>query len=350
MAKISVIVPVYNSEMYLKRCIDSILHQKLTDFELLCIDDGSTDNSGKILDEYLNADNRIRVFHNKNSGVSSSRNFGIDNSSASYIVFVDSDDYVDEYYLQALYNGIKDKNDLAICDMNDIYNDEFVMYNTKNDKYDYIQFTKNEEKIIAKCIENRKFNYVCDKIFSSDIIKVNDIRFDVDVSFGEDTIFVMKYFKYIDGFCLIDGHHYNYVRHSGTLATKYRPNMYDLHTAATNSIGALFADKGLLENEIIVSIDQRRTISAKWVCHALLHDMSTNKKENFKKVKHLLKEKHLKSSLKRLKKYGQLNDIQRAMNSGRVYRMRLYFGKIEGKLTIKNIVKSFLAYLHIFNR
>ena len=91
---ISVIVPVYNSEKYLHRCIDGILAQNYTDFDLLLIDDGSTDNSGNICDEYEIRDGRIRVFHQENGGVSSARNLGLDNARGKYVMFVDSDDYM----------------------------------------------------------------------------------------------------------------------------------------------------------------------------------------------------------------------------------------------------------------
>ena len=92
--KISVIVPVYNTEKYLPRCIDSILAQTFTDFELLLIDDGSTDNSGRICGEYALKDKRIKVVHKENGGVSRARNLGIDNAQGEYLSFIDSDDYI----------------------------------------------------------------------------------------------------------------------------------------------------------------------------------------------------------------------------------------------------------------
>lgn len=98
--QVSVIVPVYNVEYCLSRCIDSILSQTFTDFELLLIDDGSKDNSGNICDEYKFKDDRIRVFHKENGGVSSARNWGIANSYGEHIAFIDSDDWVGENYLE----------------------------------------------------------------------------------------------------------------------------------------------------------------------------------------------------------------------------------------------------------
>ena len=114
--EISVIVPVYNVEKYLNRCIDSILAQTFTDFELLLIDDGSTDNSGKLCDEYAAKDKRVRVFHKENGGAASARNMGLTEASGEYIAFIDSDDWVDRTYLEVLFricveNGV----DLGCC-------------------------------------------------------------------------------------------------------------------------------------------------------------------------------------------------------------------------------------------
>ena len=94
--KISVIIPVYNAEKYLYRCIDSVLVQTFTNWELLLIDDGSKDSSGVICDEYAAKDARVRVFHKENGGVSSARNLGLDNARGEWVAFVDSDDYIEK--------------------------------------------------------------------------------------------------------------------------------------------------------------------------------------------------------------------------------------------------------------
>lgn len=106
---ISVIVPVYNVEPYLRQCIDSILAQTYTDFELILVDDGSPDNCGAICDEYAEKDNRIRVIHQKNGGVSAARNAGIDIATGEYISFVDSDDWVHPEYLAYLYRAVQEQ-------------------------------------------------------------------------------------------------------------------------------------------------------------------------------------------------------------------------------------------------
>lgn len=108
--KISIIVPVYNSEKYLCRCIDSVLEQTYSDFELLLVDDGSKDNSGKICDEYATKDHRIKVFHKENKGVSSARNFGINVAIGEWVIFIDSDDYFTPKALYLLLNAAIDNN------------------------------------------------------------------------------------------------------------------------------------------------------------------------------------------------------------------------------------------------
>ena len=113
---ISVIIPVYNVESYLRECLDSVLAQTFTDFELLLIDDGSPDGSGGICDEYARRDSRVRVFHQKNAGQAAARNFGVTQAAAKWIAFVDSDDVVHPQYLELLYQGIKTYNvRISLC-------------------------------------------------------------------------------------------------------------------------------------------------------------------------------------------------------------------------------------------
>ena len=117
--KISVIVPIYNVEKWLSKCINSILAQNFKDFELILINDGSTDNSEKICYKFLDHDNRVKYFYKKNGGLSSARNLGIKKATGKYIVFIDSDDYVDKNYLQYLYESVsKNNSQVAICNFN----------------------------------------------------------------------------------------------------------------------------------------------------------------------------------------------------------------------------------------
>ena len=112
--KISVIIPVYNAESTLRRCVDSVLAQTFTDFECLLINDGSKDRTGKICEEYAAKDNRIRVFHRENGGLSSARNLGLDNAKGEWISFCDGDDCLCKNSLAILYSNINDDVDLVV--------------------------------------------------------------------------------------------------------------------------------------------------------------------------------------------------------------------------------------------
>lgn len=129
MPLISVIVPVYKVEKYIHKCVDSILSQTFTDFELFLVDDGSPDNCGKICDEYAAKDNRIIVIHKENGGLSDARNVAIEKASGEYLTFVDSDDYVSDNHLESLYNALVETgSDIAMSNMSS-FNDNCINEN-----------------------------------------------------------------------------------------------------------------------------------------------------------------------------------------------------------------------------
>ena len=118
---ISIIVPVYNAEQYLEKCVNSIINQTYTNLEIILVDDGSPDNCGAICDEYAKKDSRIKVIHKSNGGVSSARNRALECLTGEYVAFVDSDDYIHQDYINVLYNALSDGVDLSICAMNKFY-------------------------------------------------------------------------------------------------------------------------------------------------------------------------------------------------------------------------------------
>lgn len=188
---ISVIVPVYNSEEYLHRCIDSILSQTHTDFELLLINDGSTDSSGIICDEYAVKDSRIRVFHKSNGGVSSARNLGLDHAKGKYISFIDSDDVVYPNYLSVLFQNI-DKCDLSYIG---ILGYDVALQKTgewTHFEEQIIRIDQTDEELIVKN-NLLEVGYPYGKLFHQKIIETYNIRFDERISYQEDLIFTLQY-------------------------------------------------------------------------------------------------------------------------------------------------------------
>ncbi len=134
--KISVIVPVYNVEKYLARCIDSLLAQSFTDYELILVDDGATDSSGKICDDYAEKDPRIRVIHKENGGLSDARNKGTQEASGEYIIFIDSDDFIEENALELLLSLImKNFADIAVGGIYNCYENKKIAQCSKNEEF-----------------------------------------------------------------------------------------------------------------------------------------------------------------------------------------------------------------------
>ena len=159
MPKISIIVPVYKAEKYLNRCVDSILAQTFTDWELLLIDDGSPDRSGEICDEYAKKDSRIRVIHKENGGVSSARQRGQDEACGEYTIHVDPDDWVEPTMLEELYQKAKDDNaDMVICDY---YTNESSLQN-----YIKQQPTKLDTNVVLYELFQQLHGSCCNKLVS----------------------------------------------------------------------------------------------------------------------------------------------------------------------------------------
>lgn len=186
--KFSIIVPIFNAEKALSQCIESILLQKFKDFELLLIDDGSTDNSGGICDAFAKKDSRIKVFHLKNSGVGAARNYGILESKGEWICFVDSDDEVTDKYLEAfLTEDVKTDLVISGIDVVNVSNGKLI----RKEKYTCktIDINKNSEDIIPFLY----LGYPFAKAYKTSILKNNRIYFPINFSFHEDHVFVFNY-------------------------------------------------------------------------------------------------------------------------------------------------------------
>lgn len=225
---ISVIVPVYKVENYLHRCVDSILSQSFTDFELLLIDDGSPDNCGAICDEYAAKDSRVRVFHKSNGGVSSARNLGLDNACGEWIAFVDSDDYVDIDYLSELADYTKQDNVDFVVTLNTISN-----------------YTKNSNVVLQhddlELFFKYKFQDYCQpwgKLYSNKVLEKMGLRFNPNVHLMEDLMFALLYLYEIRRVALIVSDKYIYETGRPDSLTK-RLNTYESELEAKKELDSI---------------------------------------------------------------------------------------------------------------
>ena len=218
---ISVIVPVYKTEEYLPQCIESILSQSFTDFELLLIDDGSPDRCGEICEEYAKRDPRIRVFHQRNAGVSKARNNGLENAIGQYIAFVDSDDYVLPDYLRDLYNSLSDDVCLVIHTVIKYFPDGHSV------RFDWPETTIEGKEAYRLLTEygDKSIGYPCGKLFNNELIRSHRLRFPEDISLLEDLFFLFNYAQIASCIKICNVANYVYrVGHSdAALSVAYKP-------------------------------------------------------------------------------------------------------------------------------
>ena len=279
MPNISVIVPVYNVQDYLDKCVTSILNQSYVNFELILIDDGSSDKSSEICDSYAADDSRVVVIHQDNGGVSSARNKGLSVAKSDWITFVDSDDWVESNYLFNFRLG-EESSDIYIQGL------QFVNSNTmqvieekdlpnlsilKSDFYD--QVPKNN-------ILSLGFP-VC-KLFKKDIIEKNNICFDEQLSHHEDHIFVFEYLMYVNKMTLSSGLNYNYRYFHNPNSLSSRPDdVVSMKMASKKMLDGL---KKLLNNYQISDeeyIKRIGTLCVKPVISAIISEYSQKKKNRY---------------------------------------------------------------------
>ncbi|WP_304343526.1 glycosyltransferase [Chryseobacterium koreense] len=218
--KVTVIIPVYNAEKYLDECIQSVLDQNFTDFELLLINDGSSDNSAMICDRYAYQNRRVKVFHKKNGGVSSARNLGIENAKGEWITFIDSDDYISGNYFTVL--GRDANIDLILQGL--IYVQDGNILNET--LYDSEKI--DSERFLLKYNVYPYYSSSCSKFFKRSILQKHKISFDPEISFGEDTLFNLKYLRSCSEILTANTPGYRYRVSDGGLSASVSDFKHDL--------------------------------------------------------------------------------------------------------------------------
>lgn len=208
---ISVIVPVYNVEKYLEKCIQSILNQEYTELEIILVDDGSKDNSGKICDDYAKKDNRIKVIHKENGGLSDARNAGLKIALGEYIGFVDSDDYIDTDMYLTLYQLIENNNaDISIVSFREFMNGKMI--DVKESKS--LEIMSKIEGIKELLLDNKIQSYAWNKLFKKELFK--DIEFPTGKNF-EDIATTLLLFEKTEKIVRMEEPKYNYLRRSDSI-------------------------------------------------------------------------------------------------------------------------------------
>ena len=310
MFKISIIVPVYNTEKYLDRCIQSILSQTYTDFELLLINDGSTDSSGAICDKYAEQDSRVRVFYKENGGVSSARNVGLNNAEGEYIIFVDSDDYMKPQMCEILYNTlIREQADIVICGTEETGGGFWKPRNNEN--YNRESFFENFGKLLQTELLSPPWN----KIFIKSRIKH---YFRDDISFGEDLVFNLQYLFHCNKISFITASPY-------------------FHTKDNNeSLVVRFPRKRLLDIENVWKVIDEFIIDK---------EIKVNPKY-FRDLIVYVRLLFLSQEYKKKDKYNILNEWHK-VTSLRKIDLSEYSGSLSNKILLRLLVKQYYSLVNI---
>lgn len=209
--KVSIIIPVYKAEKYIRTCLDSVLNQTYRDLEVIVIDDESPDECGAICEEYAKADQRVKVIHKKNEGVSKARNTGLNIATGDYVQFVDSDDYLEPHMTETLVTAMEDgQADLVLCGFY-----EKNLNFSKTSKADEEPGIYSQEQFIKNIMKNPySFHYgvLWNKLFKGEYLR--KLRFSEEMDFGEDFIFNLQYLKYTEKIKVIVDTLYYYIRYN----------------------------------------------------------------------------------------------------------------------------------------
>lgn len=290
---ITVIVPIYNVSKYINRCIESILAQKYINIEIILIDDGSTDDSGKICDEYAKKDLRIKVIHKENEGVSKTRNYGIDISNGDYITFIDADDYIDENMYFDMMN-IQHLNAIPdIITSGYYYETEagkiFDSSNVCDKKYDVL----NSESAFNEIFTGRFGAYIWNKLFKKELLDKFKIRFEQKIHSGEDLLFVCECIAEAKNIVHCNKNYYHYVKRKDSVTnSKFNDKLLSSRFAyekivkiADSKFSKSLVDVKVCESFEICNLIYKLHISKrdKAIENEYRHLLRKNKKEIFSK-------------------------------------------------------------------
>ena len=314
MKTVSVIIPVYKVEPYLKMCVESVLKQTYPYLDIVLVDDGSPDKCPEICDEFAKKDSRIQVIHKQNGGLSSARNAGIDVAFGEYICFIDSDDYIETDMVEKLLEGIEKNNgDVCICGYSvDIYNESGDEVSNR----DLIPPCSN----IDKQLSLREYEYILgicgyawNKLYRREFLQKYNLRFQEKISLVEDLLFNSTVFCAGAKVCFIHYSGYHYIqRQRETLGVKYYENFFELKGKAIEAKRNILINWGVSKQRISQFLDNNY-VDIVWgtiknICNS---DLSYN--EKVAKVKGFIKSNGVKKKIKSTKVQDRKRKIKRLL-------------------------------------
>lgn len=319
--KVSIIIPSYNSEKYISRCIESILNQTYQNIEIIIVDDGSNDKSYEIYDNYKN-NHKIKIIKQENSGPSKARNNGLNHAHGKYILFIDIDDYIDNKCVERLVeHRNKYSSNVIVSLKHRIVKDDFSKIVHYNEKYEV-------NELIKQIINGKMIGVVWGILFESKIIQQNKIKFDENTSLSEDTIFLFEYIKYFSSIIYIN-EFYNYYKSENSITSnknldKIKKNIIDSFYS-TNKLDYI---TNYTYNSSLVKTEFR------------LFNYELKKIDKYKDIRYVLQDENIVNNFKIFLNSNKLNFIQKLNVIMLIRCIIVYFGYLRGKKMIKNIIDT----------
>jgi len=276
---VSIIVPVYNAEMYLRNCIDSILKQNYKNIEVILVNDGSTDNSRTICEQYAKKDNRIKVINQNNSGPSIARNVGINAATGRYIQFVDADDRLEPNMTKNLVEAMNKSQSvqLVLCGYKSIYisqdnnSTNKIVTPTNAGVYNFTDFVE----FMGKLFSNGLINPLWNKLYDLETINKYNIRFIKDFNMGEDLLFNLEYIKFCNNFCIIKDELYNYlILNNNSLTSSFQNSYFENQQILFQKVREFLLEKESYSNDNKYFIETTYTRSIIRCINNLFHKNS----------------------------------------------------------------------------
>ena len=287
---VSIIIPIYNTEKYLEKCVQSVISQTYTNLEIILVDDGSPDNCGKLCDEFTHIDSRIKVIHKENGGLSSARNSGLRIAAGKYIAFCDSDDWMEEYIINKAVSKIKE-NDSQIVIWG--YSSDLMDSDGKLVDSHLCKIDKTIDTLNVNCFVNNSImgllGYAWNKLYNKTTILDNSIEFREGTSLVEDVLFNAQIISHCKNIAIINeiGTHYMQ-RDAATLGNAFYPNFGEL-------IGQSLEAQELIMDHFDVSIDKKNEIASKQSIIAIkygifqiIDDNSTLLADKYRRLKQII--------------------------------------------------------------
>lgn len=285
MRKISVIIPVYNAEKYLKVCLDSTMQQAYSNLEVLLVNDGSTDNSLTIAFSYAEQDERIVVIDQENQGASAARNQGLLHATGDYIAFVDADDWLEPDYFQELFSGFVSDADLICCG----YFDHSI-YGTNIPVNDFLYAgTMLDRSALTQALLQGTAGVPWGKLFRQSIIREYDIKFQSDVKMSEDLIFNLEYAQYTGKAIIIPKHLYHYNRlNEQSLSAKIDESYINSYVTVNEKLDALLSKTDMGKAEEMQYLKQRMEAFLLRMCGDITKDEKLSLRKKQERIGNLL--------------------------------------------------------------